>query len=881
MIGSVISHYKILEKLGEGGMGVVYKAKDTKLDRLVALKFLPDRVQRDESAKARFIQEARSAAGLNHPNICTVHGVEDVDGSLFIVMEYVEGGELGGKIPFAKTEEAIKIAAQIGEALQEAHAKGIVHRDIKADNIMLTAKGQAKVMDFGLAKLKGALKLTRTSSTVGTLGYMAPEQVQGEEADTRSDVFSFGVLLYEMLTGKLPFRGEHEAAMVYSIVNEDPQDITSLKPDLSPLVVNLINRCLEKDPDDRYQTMQDAVSELRRSLKKTSRVLRRSRSGSQLPMDDPAPADRAEGTNIRPTARSPLFIPFISAVVMIAGLSVVIAMLLSGSDAQEGLIGSNTRIYRFTSMPGLEDNPSWSPDGKFISYETDEKGQTDIIIQPADGGSPVRVLDSEASEVQATWSPDGSLLAFVSSRDHGGYFAPVLGFGNLNLILDGKGGDIFIVKPFGGEPLKLVSHAFDPAWSPDGKEIVFRSARDAQWDLWKVSSSGGEPTRITNDADYDYQPAWSPDGKWIVYGSTPGGSSFGLFAIASLGGPRVQLTEDSSLVSGPEFADHGSTILFSSAQGGSINLWKMSFVPESGAFAPVHRFTTGHGDDVNASISRDGEKIAYTAIASGPDVWELTVATGSLRKVTSENGIEQQAVPSPDGLQLVLRSDRGGVSAIWIADLKGSFKRLLSPGSGFPLWSPNGKQVSYNAGSGVEVRNVGDLSSTTTISNAAFSSWDPTGTKIALMRTDEGRSGVWTYELLTGKQEKIASVEGVASFPAWSADGRMIAFNEDVGDIRRLLVVFAAGGTPRVIPTDDAEYSHPAWSPVNNDQVVCVRDHLDLVLVSISTGKVTYLKKFEDPAIRLTDYPSWARDGKKVYFDQVRRSGDIFVMENP
>ena len=881
MIGQTISHYHILEKLGEGGMGVVYKAQDTKLDRLVALKFLPDRVQRDESAKARFIQEARSAAGLNHPNICTVHGVEDVDGSLFIVMEYVEGGELGGKIPFAKTEEAIKVAAQIGEALQEAHAKGIVHRDIKADNIMLTAKGQAKVMDFGLAKLKGALKLTRTSSTVGTLGYMAPEQVQGEEADTRSDVFSFGVLLYEMLTGKLPFRGEHEAAMVYSIVNEEPQDITSLKPDLSPFVVNLINRCLEKDPDDRYQTMQDAVSELRRSLKKTSRVLRKSRSNVQLPMDDLTAADRMEGMNIRPIARSPLLIPFISAVVMIAGLSVVIALLLSGSDSQDGLIGPDTRIYRFTSMPGLEDNPSWSPDGKFISYETDEKGQTDIVIQPADGGSPVRVLDSEASEVQATWSPDGSLLAFVSSRDHGGYFAPVLGFGNLNLILDGKGGDIFIVKPFGGEPLKLVSHAFDPAWSPDGKEIVFRSARDAQWDLWKVSSSGGEPTRITNDPDYDYQPAWSPDGRWIVYGSTPGGGAFRLFAIGSQGGPRSQLSADSLLVSGPEFADHGTTIIFSSARGGSINLWRMSFAPESGTFAPVHRFTTGQGDDVNASISRDGEKIAYTAISSGPDVWELTIATGSLRKVTSENGIEQQAIPSPDGSQLVLRSDRGGVGAIWIADLKGSFKRLLSLGSGFPLWSPNGKQVSYNTGSGVEVRNVGDLSSTTTISNAAFSSWDPTGTKIAFMRNDEGRSGVWTHELLTGKQEKIASVEGFASFPAWSADGRWIAFNEDRGDIRRLLVIPASGGTPRVIPTDNAEYSHPAWSPVNNDQVVCVRDHLDLVLVSISTGKVTYLKKFEDPAIRLTDYPSWSRDGKKVYFDQVRRSGDIFVMENP
>ncbi len=874
MIGSTISHYKILDKLGEGGMGIVYKAQDTKLNRPVAIKLLPERVQKDPSAKARFILEAQAAGGLNHPNICTIHGVEEVDDSLFIVMEYVEGGELGGKLPFAKDEEAIKVAAQIGEALQEAHAKGIVHRDIKADNIMLTAKGQAKVMDFGLAKLKGALKLTRTSSTVGTLGYMAPEQIQGEEADPRSDIFSFGVLLYEMLTGKLPFRGEHEAAMVYSIVNEEPQDITLLKPGLSALVVNLIHRCLEKDPDDRYQTMQDTVSELRRSLKKTSRVMQRTTPPASSVAGEPKSGTTGVETGSR--TRSPLLIPLTAIVVVIAGLSVVIVMLLSRDDAQGGFVGPNTRIYRLTSMPGLEDNASWSPDGKFIAYETDEKGQTDIVIQPADGGSPVRVFDSEANEVQATWSPDGSLLAFVSSRNHGGHFAPVLGFGNLNLILDGKGGDIFVVKPFGGEPLKLVSDAFDPSWSPDGKEIVFRSARDAQWDLWRISAEGGTPARITNDPDYDYQPAWSPDGRWIVYGST-GAEGFSLFAIGSSGGQRIQLTDGSSLVSGPEFVNDGTGIIFSSDQGGSVNLWQMSFAPEK-TNLPAHRVTIGQGSDVNVSISRDGRKIAYSAVASSPDVWELTISSGSLRRVTLENGIEQQAVLSPDGSQIALRSDRGGASAIWITDLNGHFKRRFSAGTGFPFWSPDGKRISYNSPSGVEVRSVVDLSSTTTISNATFSAWSPSGTKIAFMR-DANRS-IWTHEFQTGKEEKIVSVEGSVSFPAWSPDGRIIVFNEDVGDERRLLVVPAGGGTPKVVPTDDAEYSHPSFSPVSNDQVVCVRDHLDLVLVSVSTGKITYLKRFEDPAIRLTDYPSWSRDAKKVYFDQLRRSGDIFVMEN-
>jgi serine/threonine-protein kinase len=274
MIGQTISHYKILEKLGEGGMGVVYKAQDTKLDRTVALKFLPAHVSVNEEMKARFLQEAKAAASLNHANICTIHGVE-VDGrQLFIDMEYIEGGTLSDKLPYAKVDDALSVAIQIGEALQEAHAKGIVHRDIKADNIMLTSKGQVKVMDFGLAKLKGSLKLTRTSSTVGTLGYMAPEQIQGGEVDTRSDIFSFGVLLFEMLTGKLPFRGEHEAAMVYSIVNEEPSPLTKYKPDASPELDRIIGRSLEKDPEDRYQSIADMVSELKRERKKTTKVVR-------------------------------------------------------------------------------------------------------------------------------------------------------------------------------------------------------------------------------------------------------------------------------------------------------------------------------------------------------------------------------------------------------------------------------------------------------------------------------------------------------------------------------------------------------------------------------------------------------------------------------
>ena len=263
MIGTTVSHYKILEKLGEGGMGVVYKAHDTKLDRDVALKFLPHHLTATADEQARFLQEARSASALNHPNVCTIYDIADSDGQQFIVMECIDGKTLRQMVPVQKTQTAIDYAIQIGEALQEAHSKGIVHRDVKTDNIMVNSKNQIKVMDFGLAKLKGSVKLTKTSSTVGTLAYMAPEQIEGGEADARSDIFSFGVVLYEMLTGHLPFRGEHEAAMMYSILNEEPQPPSHFSENIPSNIASIMSKALQKDPLSRYQTLQEMIRDLK------------------------------------------------------------------------------------------------------------------------------------------------------------------------------------------------------------------------------------------------------------------------------------------------------------------------------------------------------------------------------------------------------------------------------------------------------------------------------------------------------------------------------------------------------------------------------------------------------------------------------------------
>jgi tetratricopeptide (TPR) repeat protein len=269
MIGKIISHYKILDKLGEGGMGIVYKAQDTKLDRAVALKFLPQHLAADSVEKERFLHEARAASALNHPNITVIHEIDEYQGQVYLAMEHVEGQNLRQLVEREPItiKKVLDIALQICDGLAAAREKGVIHRDIKSENIMLTPKGQVKVMDFGLAKLKGTTKLTKAGTTLGTAVYMSPEQASGEEIDHRSDIFSFGVVLYELLTGQLPFKGEHQAAVVYSILNEDPQPVARYNKQVSNELERIVSKALAKDTEDRYQHIEDVQADLRRERK--------------------------------------------------------------------------------------------------------------------------------------------------------------------------------------------------------------------------------------------------------------------------------------------------------------------------------------------------------------------------------------------------------------------------------------------------------------------------------------------------------------------------------------------------------------------------------------------------------------------------------------
>src|SRR5258708_20188223 len=273
MIGQTISHYKILEKLGEGGMGVVYKAEDTTLKRTVALKFLPQHVSASETYKARFLLEAQAAAALNHPNICTIHSIEEHNGQTFIAMEFVDGQTLREKRGTINLGKAIEIGIQVADGLSIAHEKGIVHRDIKAENMMVRKDGIVQIMDFGLAKLRAsrASRLTKEGSTVGTAGFMSPEQIQGQDTDHRSDIFSLGVLLYELFTGELPFKGVHETALMYEIVNVDPVPMSAVKPELDPELDRIVLECLQKEPDERYNSVKDIAKDLKRLKRESSR----------------------------------------------------------------------------------------------------------------------------------------------------------------------------------------------------------------------------------------------------------------------------------------------------------------------------------------------------------------------------------------------------------------------------------------------------------------------------------------------------------------------------------------------------------------------------------------------------------------------------------
>jgi serine/threonine protein kinase len=685
MIGKQISHYHILEQLGEGGMGVVYKAHDIKLDRQVALKFLPQHITVTREDRERFLQEARAASAVLHANICVIYDMAEEEDQQFIVMEYVDGQTLRQLIPISKFQEAIKFAIQIGEALQEAHNHGIVHRDVKPENIMVNTKNQIKVMDFGLAKLKGSLKLTRTSSTVGTLAYMAPEQIQGSEVDARGDIFSFGIVLYEMLTGMPPFRGEHEAAMMYSIVNEDPDSVLKYRPDLSPELDRIIHRALEKDPEDRYQSVADMVSELRKVLKQSTRVVRTSVPKKTIPKTEVTELLQEQVPAKRPWTYRKIILPA-------AGIAILLmAFIFYFAVSRTGIVELNPSAKFQTLQISFSQisYPALSADGNWLAFQAaDKNGKWDVYYMNVSVGEPRQVtFDSSANSFGrggVDISPDGGLIAYSRYNNKAGYY------------------DVYTVPSIGGRTKRIVENCIGACWRNDGRRIGYISGKQEKSDIWSVKPDGSDPRLEVLDTstgsggriDFD----WSPDGNSIVWLKTFPGNYQELTLTELQTGKEKQLTHAQKNIDEVCWALNGQ-IIYSSNKSGNTNLW---MIPASGGESI--QITKGSGPDVGMSISADGKRLLYLQRQETGYLWRGTIDGRSIRQLTTDERNIGWPSFSPDSRQIVFgMSDNDplkSISHIYVCDRNGNNRHQVTSGDEralWPTWSPDGKWIAYSS----------------------------------------------------------------------------------------------------------------------------------------------------------------------------------------
>jgi Tol biopolymer transport system component len=872
-------------------MGEVWRARDTRLGREVAIKALPAELSRDAERLARFEREAKLLAALNHPGIAAIHGLEEAEGQPVLVLELVPGEDLAerlkrGPIPI---DEALEVAAQVAEALEEAHERGIVHRDLKPANVKVTPDGKVKVLDFGLAKAWSAEAVSGASSDLsqsptlaqtgtaagiilGTAAYMSPEQARGRSVDKRSDVWSFGVLLFEMLSGRRLFEGETVSDTLAAVLKTDP-DWTALPSATPPHVRRLLNRCLERDPRRRLRDIGEA-----RIALQAGEGAREGASGGA------GEGGRAgeEGRNGSATRRARRWL--VPAALAAAALAFAAGWALRRpAPPPERLVGPGTVVRQLTFEPGLETEPSFSPDGNSVAYTTDARGSLDILVAPVAGGA-VRVLAAtEKDEAQPAWSPDGTQVAFTVARDADGRLKATGGLSALSAFVQGEAGDIVLVPAAGGTPVRLVEHGAYPAWSPDGRSIAFQSERGGQRDIWTVPTSGGEPRRITNDPDLDYQPAWSPDGRWIAYGS------LGLRVVPADGsGPSRAIDLPVNGVLAPAWSSDGRWLYFSASRTPDeswTSLWRLPF-RDGRSDGPVERITLGELADVDPSVAAGG-RLAYARVSYSPDLWELDVRSGALRRITATSCLEDYPDLSPDGRTIVFHSDRSGRTGLFTLGADGAG---LQPVTGpdivatMPRWSPDGRTLAFveRTGWSIAVRPADGLTVRRLVSGLAGlqgPQWSPDGRRLAYS-TDDG-SGNYSIHVvdLDGAVRKVAAPGGLAMFPSWSPDGRLVAFQREKDGPRQIWVAPAEGGEARPVSSGAAELSHPQWSRADPDRILVVVDHKNLAFLSVAKGTLEPLTRF-DESTRYVDYPSLSRDGTRAVFSMTLRTGDLFLLEN-
>ncbi len=826
--GQTLLHYRITEKIGEGGMGAVYKAVDTHLDRPVAIKVLPpDRVA-DLERRQRFVQEAKAASALRHPNIVVIHDIAADGGRDFIVMELVEGQSLDALIGRRglKLGQALGYAVQIADGLAKAHAAGIVHRDIKPTNIMVTPDGLVKILDFGLAKLSeagpdegagptmtmtpGQKPRTEEGFVVGTAAYMSPEQAEGKNVDARSDIFSFGAVLYEMLTGRKAFGRESGIKSLAAVLNEDPAPASAVNEAVPAEIERVLNRCLRKDPQRRWQTMSD--------LKVALQELKEDSESGRLKAAA-APAGRKKHR----------------AAFLAGGLAVVVLIIIFAaklfSPKPAGPVEYEITPLTFDS--GMTAFPAVSPDGSLMAYTSDREGDGnfDIWVQQVSGGRPLRLTDHPADDWFPSFSPDGSKIAFRSDRDGGGIY-----------LID--------ALAVGGEPRRIADRGLMPKFSPDGRWIAFivlpASLEPRQYKAYVVSPKGGEPRQILGDFLFDFvvQGAgfvWSPDSKQLLFSGRraddPKSRDWWIAPVDPGNPVRTRAIENLGLTTIVKYPVEwrGNNVYYVSGTTiEGINLFRASIDPQDRAVrGPAEAITTGPGMKIFPAVMSDG-RVFFADMTVAMSAWSVAartdgaVVSGQPQKLTRD--VMQNFNPSisRNGAKAAFDAFGGAQAArieVRVKDLRtGEETAIPVQGANlfrYPRLSPDGSLLAYQdvvEGKAKTFVVAPGVSAARALCEGCFVPGFYPGNEFVLVQIKPNE--LEKMDLRTGaKKVVLASPEDAIADASLSPDGKWIAWLAARPDGRAAIRISPAepapsGGKDTITVADADHYlGKPDWSP--------------------------------------------------------------------